>query len=170
MIRMAWGLVWAIIIFTTGGCMEKVDVDIEKTIIKDVVENSIGWAMTKDKDLLYSCFAHDAELFWFTPEAGGTLVGFESFTKTVDDVFMNDAFKAVRFDTKDMVITISQDGSCAWYHCILNDINEWNGQKFSWENVRWTGVLEKRGGNWLIVQMHFSNSVEDIQQRTESKG
>jgi hypothetical protein len=23
-------------------------------------------------------------------------------------------------------------------------------------NTRWTGVLEKREGKWLIVQMHFS--------------
>jgi len=23
-------------------------------------------------------------------------------------------------------------------------------------NVRWTGVLEKRDGRWLIMQMHFS--------------
>jgi hypothetical protein len=26
----------------------------------------------------------------------------------------------------------------------------------SWENTRWTGVVEKRDGRWVIVQQHFS--------------
>jgi hypothetical protein len=25
-----------------------------------------------------------------------------------------------------------------------------------WDNCRWTGTLEKRGGKWVVVQMHFS--------------
>lgn len=39
---------------------------------------------------------------------------------------------------------------------MLDDINEWKGQPANWENTRWTGVLEKRDNNWIIVQMHFS--------------
>jgi hypothetical protein len=26
----------------------------------------------------------------------------------------------------------------------------------NWENTRWTGVLEKRDGRWVIIQQHFS--------------
>jgi hypothetical protein len=29
-----------------------------------------------------------------------------------------------------------------------------------WVNVRWTGVLEKKEGKWLIRQMHFSFPLE----------
>ncbi len=39
---------------------------------------------------------------------------------------------------------------------VLDDINTWKGLDFSWRNIRWTGVLEKREGQWKIVQMHFS--------------
>jgi hypothetical protein len=41
---------------------------------------------------------------------------------------------------------------------VLDDINEYKGNPASWVNVRWTGVLEKRAGNWVIVQMHFSKA------------
>jgi hypothetical protein len=36
----------------------------------------------------------------------------------------------------------------------------WDGQPANWENTRWTGVLEKRGGRWVIVQQHFSFAVK----------
>jgi hypothetical protein len=39
---------------------------------------------------------------------------------------------------------------------MLDDVNEWEGKPLSWENTRWTGVAEKRNGQWKIVQQHFS--------------
>jgi hypothetical protein len=44
----------------------------------------------------------------------------------------------------------------AWFFCILDDINEWKGQPANWENTRWSGVLEKRSGRWVMAQQHFS--------------
>jgi len=38
----------------------------------------------------------------------------------------------------------------------LDDINTWAGQPANWENARWTGVLKKRDGKWVIGQQHFS--------------
>jgi hypothetical protein len=136
-------------------------VDVEKVRIEEVIKASIGWAQTKDTDLLYRCFAKDESLFWFTPEAAGTTHGFESFKQTVEQVFLNDAFKAIRFEVRDLKINLSRSGDVAWYSCMLDDENEWNGQPASWINVRWTGVLEKREGNWVIVQMHFSYGTGD---------
>ncbi len=131
----------------------------EKPIIEEVVKNSIGWALNKDTTLLYSCFAHSDDLFWFAPEAGSVTHGFDDFKQTVEGVFLNDAFKAVRFEVRDMRINLSRSGEVAWYSCMLDDENEWNGQPASWLNVRWTGVLEKQDGEWKIVQMHFSNGI-----------
>jgi hypothetical protein len=49
----------------------------------------------------------------------------------------------------------------AWFYCILDDINEWKGQPANWENTRWTGVLEKRDGRWVMAQQHFSFAAKD---------
>jgi len=62
---------------------------------------------------------------------------------------------------KDLRINLSRTGEAAWYSAILDDFNEWNGQPASWVNARWTGTLEKRNGQWVIVQMHFSSATNE---------
>ena len=80
-------------------------------------------------------------------DEGGFIVG---------QVFKYDGFQYVRHELKDLTINISNSSDVAWWYCVLDDINTWNGQPANWENARWTGVLEKREGSWIIVQQHFS--------------
>lgn len=144
---------------------EKIDMRGEKAKIEQVIKNSITWAVDKDKELLYKSFVNDSTLFYFSPDNAGTISGFAAFEQLVDDVFMNPAFKAIKADFKDLRISLSRSGECAWWSCYLDDFNEWDGKPANWENVRWTGVLEKREGNWRIVQMHFSHATEDFAKR-----
>jgi ketosteroid isomerase-like protein len=144
-----------------GGCntmSEKVDIDAEKAEISKVIHNNIGWATTKDTLVLYSTVADDPELFWFSPRDDGTVHGFKAFVDLTNGFFMKDDFKAIRYDIRDLEINVSRSGDVAWYHARLDDFNEWKGQPANWEDVRWTGVLEKRDGRWVIVQMHFSRA------------
>ncbi len=130
----------------------------EKARISEVIHNSIGWAATKDKELSFSCYAKNPELFWFSPRDDGTLHGYEAFVDLTEGFFMKDDFKAIRYEIRELEINLSQSGTVAWYHARLDDFNEWKGQPANWEDVRWTGVLEKRDGRWVIVQMHFSRA------------
>ena len=46
------------------------------------------------------------------------------------------------------------------------DSNTWgydpaSGERFS-PDTRWTGVLERRDGRWLIIQMHFSFAADKV--------
>jgi len=152
-------IVLSLTIIIVGGCKTmntKPDLTAEKSAITKVIHNNIGWAANKNKDLLFSTVAQDPELFWFSPRDDGTVKGFASFVDVTDGFFMLDDFKAVRYEIKDLKINISRSGDVAWYHARLDDYNTWKGQPANWEDVRWTGVLEKRDGNWVIVQMHFS--------------
>lgn len=144
-----------------GGCntMESQrTIEEEKSEISKVIHNSIGWAASKDKELIFSCFADDPELFWFSPRDDGTIHGYRAFVDLTENFFMLDDFKAVRYEIRDLQINLSRSGDMAWYHARLDDYNEWKGQPANWEDVRWTGVLEKRDGRWTIVQMHFSDA------------
>jgi ketosteroid isomerase-like protein len=134
----------------------EVDREAEKDVIKQVVHNSIGWALDKDQDLLYSSLAQDTSFFIFHPDAGSTIVGFEAFREMAEQVFMNEAFEATGFEVRDLRINLSGSGDVAWYSAILDDFGEWAGEPSAWINTRWTGVLENRDGKWVIVQMHFS--------------
>lgn len=158
-------------LFVIAGCVEEGQLDKEKELaeVRRVIETSIGWAKTKDTTALYDCFMQDSTLFFFNPNNAGNMHGFDNFVKQTNEVFLNDAFKAIRYDIKDMKLGISQSGQSAWWSCYLDDINEWDGKPANWINVRWSGVLDKRDGKWKIMQMHFSHAVEDFKKSDEEK-
>ena len=141
--------------------------EIEKTI-----RASIEWAVkNKDTDLLYSSVVHNDELFFFQPDSKSTIIGFEDFRSLTEKFFMRDDFRAIKVEIMDFRIHMSPTMKTAWWACILNDYNEFQGKPANWENVRWSGVLEKIDGKWRIFQMHFSKA-EDLlkEESTESQG
>jgi len=140
--------------------MKDVAIAREKAEITKVINDNIGWAQTKDRELLFSTVAESPELFWFSPRDDGTLHGYDDFVKLTDGFFMSDDFKAIRYEIRDLVVNLSSSGDVAWYHARLDDYNEWKGTPANWEDVRWTGVLEKQNGRWVIVQMHFSSPTD----------
>ena len=140
------------------------DQDAEKAAVKEVIHSSIGWALDKDVDLLYRSVAQDADFFIFHPDSRSTITGFEAFKGMAEKVFMNDAFKATGFEVRDLRINLSRSGTAAWFSAILDDHGEWDGKPSSWINARWTGVLEKRDGRWVIVQMHFSFATDQMEE------
>jgi hypothetical protein len=142
-----------------GGC-SSMNLEAEKAEIREVINNSIGWAADKNQELLYSCFAEEEELFWLSPRDDGTIRGRKAFVDLTEGFFMKDDFRAIGFEIRDLRVNLSQSGDVVWYHARLDDYNEWKGQPANWEDVRWTGVLEKRAGRWVIVQMHFSSPTD----------
>lgn len=126
----------------------------EKQLVEKVINGSIGWAKHKDITLLYSIIANDTSFLEVHPDEK-VVRGFEDFKKA-EKFWMSSDFKAIRYEIKDLSINFSNSGDVAWFFCMLDDINEWKGQPANWENTRWTGVLEKRNGKWVIVQQHFS--------------
>ena len=135
-------------------------VEVEKTI-----RASIEWAVRgKDTALVYSTVVQNDELFFFQTDSKSTIVGFEKFRSLTENFFMRDDFKAIRVEIKDFRIHMSPTMKTAWWACILNDYNEFQGKPANWENVRWSGVLEKVEGKWRIFQMHFSKAEDLITQ------
>ena len=133
----------------------------EKEHIREAISASIGWALTKDTDLLYRSLAQDERFFIFHPDSKSTIRGFEAFKQYVERLFLDEAFKATGFEIKELDIHITDSGNVAWFSCLLDDHGEWNGKPSSWIDVRWTGVLEKQKAQWRIVQMHFSKASDN---------
>lgn len=145
-------------------CTAAPDLEAERAEVERVVKASIEWALSKDRDLLFSTVEQSPEFFFFTPDSTGTIQGFSAFERQTE-FFMDDRFRAVRSEFKDFYVGLSPRVDAAWWHCYLDDINEWEGQPASWHNVRWTGTLVKRPEGWKIVQMHFSFPEERFQGR-----
>lgn len=140
------------------GNPQPVDRTADSLAIVKAINDCVGWAKEKDFDLLYSIIADDSAYLEVSPR-GNITRGIEEFRKN-EEFWGSSDFKAIRYEINDLAVNISAGGDVAWFYCKLDDINEWKGQPTSWENTRWTGVLEKRDGRWVIVQMHFSFAVE----------
>ena len=130
-------------------------------VVKQVIEDSIGWAMTKDLDRLMRIFAEDDLLLWWVNSGGGAS-GTADLKKTAETVWMTPDFKATRCEFRDIRIRFSQAGDVAWFSCRFDDCGVWKGDEFCLENVRKTGVVEKHGEQWQIVQSHASWPIDQL--------
>jgi hypothetical protein len=119
-----------------------------------VISSVIGWAKDKNLDLFFSAIAHDEDYISVTP-GKRVIKRFEDVKQNVP-FWMSPDFKYVRHELKDLEIKFARCGEVAWFYCVLDDINTYKGEPASWENTRWTGVVEKRDGKWVVVQQHFS--------------
>ena len=126
--------------------------------ISKVIDSCIGWFRNKDFELSFSTVAHDSNFIEVHP-SDRIVRGFDQFKKN-SEIFKHPDFQYVRHEIKELTINLSRSGEVGWFYCVLNDINTWKGQPANWENTRWTGVLEKRDGQWVIVQQHFSFASE----------
>jgi len=146
----------------------EIDYAAEKAAVEKTIHANIEWPFPeKDYERLYSTIAKDSSFFIFHPDSKSTIVGFQAFQKLVKDLFINPDLKPTGSEIRDMRITLSRSGDVAWYSCILDDYGEWQDKPYAWMNTRWTGVLEKRDGKWLIMQMHFSFA-SDAQAETDA--
>ena len=137
-----------------GGAAEST-VGSDNAAIEKAIHASIGWALTKDRALLESVLSHDPSFFIFHPDSKTTVVGWEPMARLFA-FWMDPRFKATRYEIRDLRVNLSRSGDVSWFSAILDDCGEWDGKTSCWKDTRWTGVLEKRDGTWVIVQMHFS--------------
>lgn len=140
-----------------GSGSPKTNAAAEKAKVAQAIHDSIEWPYPeKNLKRLYSTIAKDPSFFIFHPDSKSTVNGFDAMQNLVQKVFMNPGFKATGSDIRDLRVNLSRSGDVAWFSAILDDFGEDNGEPYAWLNTRWTGVLEKREGKWLVVQMHFS--------------
>jgi len=135
--------------------MNEEKVQQEKKSIEKVINDNICWALTKNLDLLYSTMQKDSTLLIVNPDSS-MIDGFSEVEQTARSFWMDPRFKATHSEVKNLRITLSENGTVAWYFCLLDDFGEWDGKPYKWENARWTGVLEKIKNRWVIRQMHIS--------------
>jgi ketosteroid isomerase-like protein len=127
----------------------------EYEVIEKILHDSFGWAKTKNRALFESIFAKDEDFFTFYPDSKSTVVGWNQFEKFLND-WMDPRNKSTGFDIRNLRITIAETGQVAWFSAIVDDEGEFDGKPWGLKDVRWTGVLEKRGGSWKICQQHMS--------------
>jgi ketosteroid isomerase-like protein len=134
----------------------------EKAVIERVVRDSIMWALTKNVQMQKDTMAHDEDLLIIWTGSTHITKGWKEHEKSFE-TWLDPRFAAVRTEVRNLQVHLSRSGDVAWYSADLDDVVSWEGKagKFG-EGLRWTGVLEKRDGRWVIVQMHASFPVDKV--------
>jgi ketosteroid isomerase-like protein len=145
----------ALTIGAAGAKTPASDPEKEKAAVARVVRDSICWALTKDRALQESTMAHDEDLYVVWTSSKSAVSGWSEYVKLYDG-WMDPRFKATVTEVRDLSVHLSRSGDVAWYSATLDDLGEWDGKPVGAKDIRWTGVLEKRDGRWVVVQMHGS--------------
>jgi len=154
------GLLWAIPnnrldpASSSAASQPALDQEAERREVARVISSVIGWAKDKNLDLFFSAIAQDDDYISVTP-GQRVIKRFEDVKQNIP-FWMSPDFQYVRHELKDLEIEFARCGEVAWFYCVLDDINLYKGEPANWENTRWTGVVEKRDGKWVVVQQHFS--------------
>ena len=151
----AFALLLGVIMSTSAKSAAASNGEAEKAVVTKIVRDSICWALTKDRALQESTMAHDEDLFIVWTSSDMVTAGWNRYVKLFD-AWMDPRFKATVTEIRDLRVNLSRSGDVAWYSATLDDLGEWDGKPTGARDIRWTGVLEKRGGKWVIVQMHGS--------------
>jgi len=149
-----------------SGCGQKNARDEEA--IKKVIHDSFGWGLTKDRALFESVFANDDDFFTYYPDSQSTVVGWSQFKKYLDN-WMDPRNKVKSFDIRDLRLIIAKSGEAAWFSAVVDDEGEWEGKPWGSKDIRWTGVLEKRKGRWVIVQQHMSAATDKVLEAAKKR-
>jgi len=122
--------------------------------IREILNDAFAWALTKDRGLFESIFSNDNDFFTYFP-GSNTVDGWKQFSKILDG-WMDPRNKALGFEIRDLRVVISRSSDVAWFSAVVDDRGEFEGKPWGAKDIRWTGVLEVRGGEWVIVQQHMS--------------
>jgi len=131
-----------------------IDLMAETAAVTVVVDQFGEIWMNEDMDLVAQIFAPGSDLMIFGTDAAENWVGYDLFTASLQEQFA--AYEDTEVMTRDQVVTVHPTGETAWFR----EIADWHvtvgGERMEVNDMRVTGVLEKRDGAWMFVQMHVS--------------
>lgn len=125
--------------------VEKVALVLEKYVIANETQNL---------NLVKEVWASKPDILVFGTNSDETIIGWEAIKNTLKKQFeaIDDTYISVR----DQRIEINETGNTAWFSEFVNYNYIYQDKPVKYEGLRFTGVLEKINGEWLIVQSHMS--------------
>lgn len=133
---------------------QKVDINAEKAKVKLVVDEFYKIFETKDMNLLSSIVAHDSDMVNYGINANLIFVGWNALRDSLTK--MLSVMDKTKMNIKNQVINVDPTGNVAWFSEMCDMDLEYAGHPMQINGQRYTGVLAKRNGNWVIVQFHHS--------------
>jgi len=130
------------------------DPNTEKAKVKAVIDGFAKFWETENMNLLSKIMAHDSDMVNYGTGADEVFIGWNALKDYVQKTLP--AIENTKITVRDQVIKIDNNVSTAWFAEIWDWDLTFGGQQAKLPDQRFTGVLVKRDGNWVIVQFHNS--------------
>ena len=132
----------------------------EKSNVTNVIHKLYESYQTEDMELHATVMAQDKDMVNFGTDIAEHHVGWEAWKES--HIAQWEAIDKTEISSTDLTVFLAETGNVAWF----SDITNWSivvqGDTLNINNARLTGVLEKRGDKWKIVQIHVSIPKDEI--------
>lgn len=135
-----------------------VDINAEISKIKAVLDQYVIANEEQNFSLLESIWAPYDKIVLLGTDSDEKFMGWKEIEKAIKRQF--EAFTDTYIVVSEQNIRINSTGNTAWFSEIMNYNFIYNNEAMRFSGVRFTGVLEKIEGRWLIVQGHVSIPAE----------
>jgi len=141
-----------------SGCAKVVDHAVEETNLNMVLDLNNKMIEEEDLNLLTKLYSNADDIVIIGTDATERVTEFEGFYTMMEQQF--DQSETTKISVNDRTIKIHDSGKVAWYSENIDWDMVVGGQELKFNGIRGTGVLEKRDGQWVFVQVHYSIPAE----------
>lgn len=149
-------LTLSIVLISSSCCEQKKEIncETEKELIENLLENYILANENQDFDLIESIWASDDDIILYGTDSDERLTGWSSINEAINEQFslITDTY----ISSSNQFIKLNCTGNTAWFAETLNYNYMYKGKAHKYEGLRFTGVVEKVEGKWVLVQAHLS--------------
>jgi len=126
----------------------------DKEAIENLLENYILANENQDFDLIESIWASDDDIILYGTDSDERLMGWTNINAAIKEQFgyITDTY----ISASNQFIKLNCTGNTAWFAETLNYNYMYKGKAHKYEGLRFTGVVEKIEGEWVLVQAHLS--------------
>lgn len=124
--------------------------------VKDFLNQYEAAYEKKDLGALMKLISPGAEVVFFEADETGRYVGPEQIKAAYDNSLKQ--IKSIKGEYK--WTSVGSKGDIAWFATEVSFNVDSGEDKFK-QLGRWTGVLQKKDGKWLLIQSHFSFPEQD---------
>jgi SnoaL-like protein len=146
-----------VILFMAWACntsQTKFNTEEEITKIETLLDQYVIANEKQDIGIIETIWSDAKDIELIGTENDELLVGWDVIKKAISDQF--NLFDNTYISVNDQIIHLNETGNTAWFFETLNYNFIYVGKAMSFEGIRFTGVVEKKNGNWEIVQGHLS--------------
>lgn len=133
---------------------DKIDLNAAHDEILGILENYQKAHETQKIELLRNCFSDKPDIIILGTDEKELWVERESLLQEQKRFY--DTVDEVKLSPRDKIVKLCSSGKSAWFYLRVNWYVRSGDERYTLENIRTTGVMNKENGQWGIVMMHTS--------------